>query len=145
MTAPPLVLIVDDYDDVRDFAVAAVGSLGYRTIEAADGPGALAKLAAAPDIAALLTDIRLNGAIDGVELARRARQTRADLKVLFMTGYGARQTRADLKVLFMTGYGEDVFEKQRIVPAADELLKKPYRIRELEEKLARLTGWRSGA
>ncbi len=128
MTVPPLVLIVDDYDDVRDFAVAAVRALGYRTIEAADGPGALAKLEAAPDVAAMLTDIRLNGAIDGIELARRA-----------------RQTRADLKVLYMTGYGDDVFEKQRVMPAADELLKKPYRIRELEGKLARLTGWRSGS
>jgi CheY-like chemotaxis protein len=128
MTAPPLVLIVDDDDDVRDIAVAAVGALGYRTIAAADGPGALAQLEGAPDLAAMLTDIRLNGAFDGIELAKRA-----------------RQARADLKVLYMTGHGEDVFERHRRRPAADELLNKPYRIRELEEKLARLTGWRPGA
>jgi CheY-like chemotaxis protein len=47
----------------------------------------LERLSEHPEIALLLCDLVLTGGIDGVEVARRATAARADLKVIFMSGY----------------------------------------------------------
>jgi CheY-like chemotaxis protein len=80
------VLIVEDHDSVRHYAVTALRHLGYRVLEAAEGSRALALLADNPDIALLLTDVGLPGR-NGREVAELARQKAPKLKVVFMTAY----------------------------------------------------------
>jgi CheY-like chemotaxis protein len=60
---------------------------GYRILEAVDGPGALKILATDEQIDLLITDIGLPGGMNGRQVADAARETRPDLKVLFITGY----------------------------------------------------------
>ena len=60
--------------------------LGYRALEAAEGPEGLAILRSAERIDLLVTDIGLPG-LNGRQVADAARIDRPDLKVLFMTGY----------------------------------------------------------
>ncbi len=67
--------------------IRVLGSLGYRTLEAEDGPSALATLNGAARVDLLLTDIVLPGGMSGPALAEAARRSRPDLKVLFMSGY----------------------------------------------------------
>jgi signal transduction histidine kinase/ActR/RegA family two-component response regulator len=81
------ILIVEDDDDVRDYAARALRQLGYAVIEAADGTAALRILETAPQIRLLFTDVGLPGGLDGRQLADEARRRRPDLKVLFTTGY----------------------------------------------------------
>ena len=57
--------------------------LGYRVLEAKDGPSALAN---AGPIDLLLTDVVLPG-MNGRQLSETMKAQRQDLKVLFMTGY----------------------------------------------------------
>jgi DNA-binding response OmpR family regulator len=60
---------------------------GFSVIEAANGEQALAQAAAYPGrIDLLLTDVVMPG-IGGADLARRLRQERPGLRILFMTGY----------------------------------------------------------
>ena len=61
--------------------------LGYRVIEAHDGPSALRLLERQPRVDLLFTDIVLPGGLTGAEVAMRARTLRPKLKVLFTTGY----------------------------------------------------------
>jgi len=82
-----LVLVVEDEEMVRDFAVAALEEAGCRTISAGDGPAALRLLDAHPEVTLLFTDVVLVGPMNGRELAAAALARRPRLRVLFTTGY----------------------------------------------------------
>jgi CheY-like chemotaxis protein len=81
------VLVVEDDRDVRGHVVEALGELGYRVLEAAEGAAALRVLNAEPDIALLFVDAGLPGQLDGIQLAEEARRQRPLLRVLFTTAY----------------------------------------------------------
>ncbi len=79
------VLVVEDDATVRMLVVEVLEELGYRYLEAPDGPSAL-KLMDVPRIDLLVTDVGLP-VMNGRQLAEIARQRRPGLKVLFITGY----------------------------------------------------------
>jgi PAS domain S-box-containing protein len=82
------ILVVEDDPDVRTFVVAQLRDLGYRVIEAGDGPQAEALLDdGGQPIDLLLTDVIMPGGMTGRTLAERARQRRPQLKTLFTSGY----------------------------------------------------------
>ncbi|GGF15605.1 hypothetical protein GCM10011611_21760 [Aliidongia dinghuensis] len=83
---PALIQIVDDDAGVRETVAEMVRSLGFSVIEAADGTEALAQLAGDPRIDLVVTDFAMPG-LNGVALARRARDLRPDLPVVFVTGF----------------------------------------------------------
>ncbi|RVU17215.1 ATP-binding protein [Methylobacterium oryzihabitans] len=80
------VLVVEDEPVVRSLIVDVLGELGYRILEAADGPAGLRLLSSPARIDLLVTDVGLPG-INGRQLADQARERRPGLKVLFITGY----------------------------------------------------------
>jgi len=81
------VLVVEDDDDVRAYTVDCLRELGYRVIEAHDGPSALRLLERQADpVALLFTDVVMPG-MSGRELAEQARKTQASLRVLYTSGY----------------------------------------------------------
>jgi PAS domain S-box-containing protein len=89
-----IVLVVEDEMVVRQLIVDVLTELGYRTLEAVDGPSGLAILQqAAQRIDLLITDIGLPG-MNGRQLTDLARQHRPGLPVLFMTGYAENAARA---------------------------------------------------
>ena len=62
--------------------------LGYRVLEAHDGPSALRLLERQEGrVDLLFSDVVLPGGMTGADLAAKARALRPDLKVLFTTGY----------------------------------------------------------
>jgi signal transduction histidine kinase/ActR/RegA family two-component response regulator len=80
------VLVVEDEPVVRAVIVEMLGEQGYQTLEAVDGPSGLRVLRTNARIDLLVTDVGLPG-MNGRQLADQARETRPDLKVLFITGY----------------------------------------------------------
>lgn len=80
------VLVVEDETAVRDLVVEVLQELGYRAVEASDGPAGLKLLQSKMRFDLLVTDMGLPG-LNGRQLADAARVHRPDLKVLFMTGY----------------------------------------------------------
>jgi PAS domain S-box-containing protein len=80
------VLVVEDEPVVRALIVDVLHELGYRGLEAADGPSGLAILQSRAKVDLLITDIGLPG-LNGRQLADAARLMRPEIKVLFMTGY----------------------------------------------------------
>ena len=87
-------LVVEDEPVVRGVILEMLGDQGYRTIEAADGPSGLRLLRMNEQIDLLVTDIGLPG-MNGRQLADLARETRPDLKILFITGYAESVAIAD--------------------------------------------------
>jgi len=80
------VLLVEDQPNLRAILITLLEQLGFAPVAAADGKEALAILDGT-SVALLLTDMVLPHGMDGVELARRARELQPGLRVLYMTGY----------------------------------------------------------
>ena len=80
------VLVVEDEPVVRAVILEILAEQGYRTLEAVDGPSGLRILRAGERVDLLVTDVGLPG-MNGRQLADQARETRPDLKILFITGY----------------------------------------------------------
>ncbi len=88
------VLVVEDETAVRELVVDVLNDLGYRALEAVDGPSSLQILRSAARIDLLVTDVGLPG-MNGRQIADAAREQRPDLKVLFMTGYAENAAMAN--------------------------------------------------
>ncbi len=80
------VLVVEDEPVVRALITEELREIGYRVLEAEDGPAGLRSLQSKDEIDLLLTDVGLPG-LNGRQLADAGRELRPGLKVLFMTGY----------------------------------------------------------
>ncbi len=82
------VLVCEDDEEVRAYTVELLGELGYRVLEAPDGPAALRLLEdRGKRVDLLFTDVVLPGGMSGAELARHALAARPGLKLLYTTGY----------------------------------------------------------
>jgi len=81
------ILLVEDDEDVRQFAVATLKEAGYRVLEASDARSALRVLQEHEAIDLVLTDLGLPGGVNGRELAETAHRRKPELKILFMSGY----------------------------------------------------------
>ena len=82
------VLFVEDESDLRDLVMGMLLAKGFRVFVAADGVDAL-HLLRQHHVDLLFTDIVMPG-MNGVLLARYAKDLQPQLKVLFTTGYVQR-------------------------------------------------------
>ena len=96
---PPVsetILLVEDETAVREFSRRSLERAGYRVFVADDGNEAERVFAArAAEIDLLLTDVVMPGC-GGPELLTRLRQRRADMKVLYMSGYTEQSAANDI-------------------------------------------------
>ncbi|HKE93399.1 MAG TPA: PAS domain S-box protein [Povalibacter sp.] len=86
-TGSETILVVEDDADLRETVVTALTQFGYRALAAPNAEKALGILAGAEHIDLLFTDVMMPGGTLGPELARRARELRPNIDVLFTTGY----------------------------------------------------------
>ncbi len=97
MAEPPAamrqIMVVEDHVQLRTVLELSLATLGYRVTAFASGTEALAALeaGATPDV--VLTDIRMPGSPDGLQLADWLRTNRPATPVLLQTGYTNVPTR----------------------------------------------------
>ncbi|HVM22951.1 MAG TPA: response regulator [Sphingomicrobium sp.] len=91
------VLLVEDEPMVRSVAERALTRHGYTVITADNGEDALEILAKGDDIDLLISDVVMPG-MDGPTMVRTARESRPDLKILFMSGYAEEQLRKSIDI-----------------------------------------------
>ena len=104
------ILIAEDEPALRELVQAVLEDAGYRVLLAEDGRSALAVFEKQGDeIDLLITDMMMPGGISGRELSAKLQMRKAELRVLFTSGYSADLMGA-------------------AAPAADEIhfLQKPY-------------------
>jgi PAS domain S-box-containing protein len=112
------ILLVEDDPMVRSFAKKELVSLGYRVVEAANALTALDLLRGSEVFDLLFTDVVMPGGMSGKQLADEA------LKV-----------RPALKVLYTSGYTENAIVHHGRLDPGVTLLPKPYRRKELADKV----------
>jgi CheY-like chemotaxis protein len=81
------IMVVEDDALVRNFVVAQLNNLGYKTMTAANGNGALTQLDDGARFDLLLTDVIMPGGINGRQLADTVTLRRPSVKVLYTSGY----------------------------------------------------------
>jgi CheY-like chemotaxis protein len=116
------ILLVEDDELVRRYAVASLRKLGYQVTDFSDGGQALDALreavSQASPFALLLTDVVLAGGISGKEVASEAARIDPDMKLLFMSGYAENA----------------IVHHGRLDPGVN-LLSKPFRTADLARKV----------
>ena len=83
----PAVLVVEDEALIRELVAETLRDAGLSVIEAPDADGALVLLNHFDTVSVLLTDIRMPGSMDGVDLARLVRARRPDIKIVFLSSH----------------------------------------------------------
>jgi two-component system cell cycle sensor histidine kinase/response regulator CckA len=118
LTGIGTVLLVEDEDPVRIFGARALRNKGYKVLEARSGEEALDMIrGAAEKIDLLITDVVMPR-MDGPGLVREV-----------------RESHADMKVIFISGYTEDSF-RQRLDSDSDiHFLPKPFSLKQLAGKV----------
>jgi PAS domain S-box-containing protein len=81
------ILVVEDDKLVRDYVLTQLHSLGYVTLNAANGAEALAIAEAGKEFDLLFTDVMMPGTMNGRQLANALQMRKPALKVLFTSGY----------------------------------------------------------
>ncbi|HWO13214.1 MAG TPA: ATP-binding protein, partial [Polyangiaceae bacterium] len=113
------ILLCEDESGVRALTSQFLRSGGYDVLVAGSGQDALAAAAEKSDIALLVTDVVMPE-MNGVQLARRLRERRPELKVLYLSGYTAT-----------------IIDSRTDMGARDELLAKPFTRAELLRRVRR--------
>ncbi|MEO0398146.1 MAG: response regulator [Pseudomonadota bacterium] len=116
------ILLAEDDDSMRRFLKKALERAGHAVVDAGQGDEALTELQLR-EFDLLLTDIVMPG-MDGIELARRAAEIDAEMKIMFITGFAAvalnpaNKAPEDAKVLSKPFHLKDlVQEVERVVAA----------------------------
>ncbi len=114
------ILLAEDDESLRRFLAAALVKAGHDVTDFGDGGEAFECLRQAATFDLLLTDIVMPG-MDGIELAKRAAEMNAALKIMFITGFAA--------VALHPASG---------APKQAKVLSKPFHLREIVEDVDRI-------
>lgn len=122
VTGSGRVLLVEDEDGVRSFAVRALRSRGFEVLEASNGAEALELIETSdnqPDI--VVSDVVMPE-VDGPTLLKTLRKTHPDLKFVFMSGYPNDAFRAGLDAEEKFGFLPKPFSLAQLVGKVKEEL-----------------------
>ena len=114
------ILLAEDDESLRKFLAAALVRAGHAVTDFGDGSEAFECLQQAAVFDLLLTDIVMPG-MDGIELAKRAAEMNAALKIMFITGFAA--------VALHPASG---------APKQAKVLSKPFHLREIVAEVDRM-------
>lgn len=114
----PLVLVVDDDDDIRNILSYGITAAGYRCLTADSAESALTLFGSEP-IDVVISDVQMMG-MSGLELCRRIKG------------------RYDADVIIITGLINNFAYEEIIAEGASDFIEKPIRLAEIVARLKRV-------
>ncbi|WP_435020105.1 sigma-54-dependent transcriptional regulator [Tundrisphaera sp. TA3] len=137
MNAPATVLVADDDRTIRRNLIRLLESEGYRTLEAADGEQALARIRdGGPD--AVLLDLKMPGR-DGLEVLAELGPMLADLPVIVVTAFGGSAPAIEAMRRGAYDYLSKPFDLDEVLLTLGRALKQralAFEVRELRSQAA---------
>jgi PAS domain S-box-containing protein len=117
------ILLVEDEKPVRELVARVLEKHGYKVLQAATGVEAVGLWRQhKQEIALLLTDLVMPENMNGRELAQTLWADRADLKVIFSSGYSADIVGKDFKLEPELNYLQKPYQPQTLVVAVRRCL-----------------------
>jgi DNA-binding NtrC family response regulator len=104
LVSPPHILVVDDDALICQQLERLFAHDGYRVTVASQAEQAQQVLESEDDIDLVVTDIRLAGPLDGVELTRLIAERWSDIPVIVMTGYAEIDTAVEVLKIGASDY-----------------------------------------
>jgi DNA-binding NtrC family response regulator len=86
LNAPTTVLIVEDEILIRMSSAATLEDAGFRILEAGSVAEAMEILLANDDIDVLMTDVRMPGTMDGLDLVALVHRRHPDIRAIVVSG-----------------------------------------------------------
>ena len=118
---PKRILIVDDEPTIRESCQRIFGERGYQVETASSAQEGLDR-ASSGYFDCALVDLKMPD-MDGMEVVRRARQGRANMAVIIITGYGAVESAAEATRLGVSDYVCKPFKPEEIVDSVERALR----------------------
>ncbi len=115
------ILVVDDEPTIRESCQRIFAERGYEVETAASAQEGLDR-AVRGYFDCALVDLKMPD-MDGMEVVRRARQTRGNMAVIIITGYGAVESAAEATRLGVSDYVSKPFKPEEIVGAVERAVR----------------------
>ena len=109
----PTVLLADDEEGVRFTLAEVLSEADVDVIEAADGRAAL-EVIEQREVDLVISDVKMPG-LDGMELLRRIRELRPELKVVLITAHGSESLAVEAMKLGAYDYFAKPFEVDEVL------------------------------
>src|SRR5512139_446368 len=116
------VLIVDDEKNIRLTVSQSLESIGLDTDTAMNGEEALAKLKA-NDYSLILLDLKMPG-MDGMQVLRRIREVRPEVRVIVITAYGTVESAVEAMKLGTVDFVQKPFASEEIRALVSRVLQR---------------------
>jgi DNA-binding NtrC family response regulator len=122
---PPMrILVVDDEETVRAICVRMLSPLGYAVDTAASGVEAMRLLERQPfDL--LITDYRMPGGFNGLEVAQAMKVHSPEVKIILMTAFPALDTAVETLRLGAMDYLVKPFDQSELIRCVGACFPKP--------------------
>jgi CheY-like chemotaxis protein len=111
------ILVVEDNEDLLEATSEMLITFGYQVLRARNGAEAIEIFGSGEEFDLLFSDVVMPNGMNGVELAREARQRNKDIKVLLTSGYAG-----------------DIMERHRAI-GEFPVIDKPFRLGDLARRL----------
>lgn len=109
----PTILVVDDEESIRKLLRSRFEREEFQVFAAENAEDALVQLKTRPEIAVVVTDIKMPG-MSGIDLLKQIKATKNSPKVIVMTGHGEKSTAIEALRLGASEYLEKPFEMEEM-------------------------------
>src|SRR5947209_2882895 len=111
---PKRILVVDDEETVRAICVRMLSLLGYEVVTAGNGDEAL-KVIEQQSFDLLITDYRMPGGFNGLEIGQAMKDRFPETKIILMTAFPALDTAVETLRLGASDYLVKPFEQSELI------------------------------
>jgi len=124
VSAQKRILVVDDEEVVRSLCTRLLTPLGYSVETAPDGPQAL-KCFEKQAFDLVLTDYRMPGGMNGLELGQSIKQKFSQAQIILMTAFPAVDTAVEMLRMGATDYLIKPFNPSELLKCVKSCFAKP--------------------